>query len=370
MTVKHFEYADEWISEKEIMIAVPSMVIGTGVLTLPKDLAAETMAADGWVSIVIGGILAIMLTWVIAKLAVSFPHQTFMTYASKIVTRPVATILTFIFAVFALHIAAFQVRQIADISKQYLFERTPVEVIALSFFLVVIYAVSGSRVGLFRLNTMFLPLILIIASVVLLFNFRGFKIENLLPIFQTDLSGYAKGIGTSITSYMGFGILWFYISLVKQPKKVPKMAMIGMGIPVGLYALLFIIGIGVFGNAVTSNLLYPTVELAKEVQLPGEFFERFESLFFVIWIMAIFNTTAMALDIAVFAMTSILKKMSKMKIIFILSPIVYAIAMLPQDFTDVARFGAILGYTAVSYTVCVAILLIVLAKIRGVKRVD
>lgn len=366
--MKKFDYADDKITEREIMFAIPSIVVGVGILSLPKDLAAATVSSDGWVPIVIGGIIVAFITWIVARISASFPHQTFLTYASKIMTKPVAVVITFLFAVIALNVAALTVRRIADISKHYLFDRTPVEVIAFTFLLLVVYGVSGSRAGLFRLNMMFLPIILIISVLILAFNIGWFKPDNLLPVFQTSFSGYMEGIGTSITAYTGFGIVWFYIVLVKQPEKAPKKAVLGMGMPIVLYVLFFLACIGVFGNTVTTNLLFPTVELGKVVEVPGGFFQRFESIFFVIWVMAIFNSTAMALDIAVFAMNSIFKNTLKIRLIFILTPVVYAISMYPKTILEVSKFASIIGYTAFSFTILTMVLLLVTAKLRGVKR--
>ncbi|MBP2079891.1 GerAB/ArcD/ProY family transporter [Oceanobacillus polygoni] len=366
--MKSFKYADEKISEKEILIAVPSMVIGVGILSMPKDLASVTIAADGWVPLLIGGLIVVLITWMVAKFASGFANQTFLTYASSITTKPVAIVLTFLFAVLFLLITAFQVRQIADISKQYLFDRTPLEVISLAFLLVVLYAVSGSRAGLFRLNVMFLPIILFIALSVFVFNLGWFDLGNLLPVFKTGFNDYVKGLNTIVTSYLGFSILWFYIALVDKPEKAPKMAALGMCIPVVLYIMLFILCIGVFGREVTANLLYPTVELAKVVDIPGGFLERFESIFFVIWIMAIFNTASMALDVAVLAINSIFKNMKKVKILFILAPVVYIISMFPQEIVEVNSFGAVMSKSMLFYSVFVLVLLFVIAKVRGVKR--
>lgn len=363
--MKSFEYGDEKISDREIMIALPSMVIGVGILSLPMELASVTTSSDGWIAILAGGIIAIFFTWMFAKFASGFPKQTFFTYSSLIVTKPVAIILSILFSIIWLSITAFEVRRISDVAKQYLFDKTPVEIVVLAFLLVVIYAVAGSRVGLFRLNMMFLPIILLIAFAVFVFNVGTFSPGNLLPMFETDLNGYIKGIHTGVSAYAGFAIVLFYIGLVDKPKNTPKKAVFGMCVPVVLYIALFIMCIGVFGHAVTSNLLFPTIELAKGSGV----FERFESVFFVIWIMAIFNTTTMALDVAVMSINSIFKKARKVKIIFIVAPIVYAIGMLPQNLLEVASFGTWTFNTAMVYSVTVTILLMIIAKLRGVKRV-
>ncbi|ASN06426.1 GerAB/ArcD/ProY family transporter [Virgibacillus necropolis] len=367
--MKSFEYGDEKISDREIMIAVPSYVIGVGILSLPRGLAVATTSSDGWIALLAGGIISVIIMWLLAKFVIGFPNQSLFTYSSTILSKPVAVVISLLFAVIFINVTAFEVRKIADISKQYLFDQTPVEVIALSFLLIVVYAVSGSRVGLFRLNMMFLPIILFITLVVFVFNIGGFDANQLLPMFETDIPGYLKGLQTGTLSYVGFVIVLFYVGLVENPKKTPKMAAIGMSIPIVLYLLLFITCIGVFGHAVTSNLLYPTIELAKNVVIPGGFFERFESVFFVVWIMAIFNTTSMALDIAVMSLNSIFKHTKKVKIIFLLAPIVYSISMFPQDIIEVESYGSILFNTALIYSLFIPLVLFVVAKLRGVKRV-
>ncbi|WP_077324430.1 GerAB/ArcD/ProY family transporter [Virgibacillus siamensis] len=361
-----FEYGDDKITDKEIMVAVPSIVIGVGVLYLPRVVAADTIAADGWLALLVGGIIIMFFTWLCAKLAVQFPGKQFIDYASLIISKPIAICMTIMLAIQGVLITAFEVRVIGDLAKHYLFDRTPPEVIMLVFLLVVVYAVSGSRAGVLRLNMLFLPIIIFIAIVVMLFTTGWFEKGNLMPFFQTSISGHVSALHTSVLSYLGFFVLLFYISLVKKPKKVPIKAAIGMGVAVFMYMLLFIICIAVFGNHATANLLYPTVELAKEVEIPGGFFERFESVFFVIWIMAIFNTSAMALDVSVFALNSIFKNKPKRKIVFWLSPLILFIAQFPQDFTEVGKLGTLISYYGLGITLSVTILLFIVGKLRGV----
>jgi spore germination protein len=269
--------------------------------------------------------------------------------------------------VFFLLLSSYVVRNIASISKDYLLDQTPIEVIVLVFLLVVVYAVSGSRVGLLRLNMLFLPIIILATIFILLFSLKAFDFNNLLPMFKTSLPGYVKGIKSSLTSYIGAGIILFYIAFVKNPPKAPKAAVIGMSIPIILYVMIYLTSIGVFGDVGTANLVNPAIELAKRVEIPGMLLERVESLFFIIWLMAIFTTAAMAFDITVLAISSVLKKTAKIKIILILAPIHYYISMFPQDFIQVSKLGTILGYTVIIFSVSVTVLLLLIAKIRGVK---
>ncbi|MUK88018.1 endospore germination permease [Ornithinibacillus sp. L9] len=363
-----FKYGDEKITSREIMIAIPSMIIAVGILTFPRHLAELTVASDGWISIIIGGLIAILLTWLVAKIASNFPNQSFLSYASTLATRPVAIVLTCFYVIQGILITAFEVRAITDISHQFLFNETPVEIVGLTFLLVVVYAVSGTRAGLFRLNAMFLPIIFFTTLLLIIFSIAFMKGSNLLPVLKTDLQGHLQGTMKSTLSYTGIGILFFYISLVKNPKKAPSRAAFGMGLVVVVYSAIYLTTIAVFGETATANIRFPLIELSKTIEIPGGFFERLESIFFVIWIMAIFTTTAMALDIAVMALNSIFPNANKLKIIFLLSPIVFFISVLPQDFMDLGTFGDYVSYTGWGLTGTTAILLGILYKVKGAKK--
>ncbi|MDY0405853.1 endospore germination permease [Virgibacillus sp. 179-BFC.A HS] len=277
--MRPFEYSDETISEKELLIALPSMLIASGVLSLPKLLAMYTVAADGWIPLFVSGITNLIMAACVARFTMQFAGQPFYSYASKLVTRPVAWFFTMAFCGLFVAIAALEVREIADISKSYLFHRTPVEVIALSFLLVVVYAVCGSRAGILRLNLLFLPIILFIFILLLSLDIKFIEMKNLLPMFQTDMKDYMRAMPAGIGSYSWFGIIWFYIALIKKPKKLGRKVAKVMCIPIVVYLLFYVACIGVFGNMVTANMIYPVVELAKEAELPGGIFERFESVF-------------------------------------------------------------------------------------------
>ncbi|SFE89368.1 GerAB/ArcD/ProY family transporter [Alteribacillus iranensis] len=364
--MKSFKYGDEKITDKEILIAVPSMIIGVGVLSLPKQITETTTAADGWISILAAGLFTMVMIWLTGKLAASFPNQPFITYTSTLVSRPVAMFLSFSYGVIGICLAALIMRTLTNIAKQYLFTQTPSEMIALAFLLVVVYAVAGSRAGLFRLNMMFFPIIFFITFMVLLFNMRWADPNNFLPVFQSDIRGYLNAATDSVMAYMGATIFLFYVFLVKQPEKTPKMLALGMGFPIAFYLIVFFLCLTVFGNVATSNMVYPVIELAKRVEITGGILERIESLFFVVWIMAVFNSTALAIDTSLLALQPLFKKVSKEKILFTISPIIFFIGMFPEDFKELQDFQSIFGIIATAYSYIMVIVLFIIMKVRGV----
>ncbi|WP_138419389.1 GerAB/ArcD/ProY family transporter [Aquibacillus sediminis] len=363
-------YRYETIEERDILIAVPSLVIAIGILYMPRSLADTTIGLDAIYPLLFGGGITVLFIWLVGRIASRFPEQSFLTYASKLTTKPIAIAISFLFALHGILITSFELRGIAEISHLYLFEQTPIEIIGLTFLLVVVYAVSGSRAAIFRLNALFLPIIMVAVLFLLLFSFGFTRYDNSIPIFQTDLQGYWMATHRSILSVSGFGVfgyLLFYISLVRSPKQAPKKAVFGMIWVVVLHLMIVVITVLVFGNITTENLTFPVIELARTIEVPGGFFNRFASLFFIIWTMAIFNTCAMAFDVAVLALQSIFKNIDKKKIVFVLSPIIFFLTGLPKNQDELGMVGRVIGYFGLGLVASVTILFLLLYKIRGVK---
>lgn len=202
-------YNNDTISAKELKIAIPSMIIGVGILSLPSGIASVTVGSDGWLSLLLAGLLQLGAIWLIAKVASNYPKQNFLTYTSKLLSKPVGIICTFLYAVIFTCVTAYDIRMLGHISEQYLFKNTPVEAVMLAFLLVVVYAVAGSRAGIFRLNILFFPIIIFVAIAVFALSFPLMDFSNLKPSFQTGIKGHLEGIYTSALSYIGVSIVFF-----------------------------------------------------------------------------------------------------------------------------------------------------------------
>ena len=361
---------DEFIQDKDIMFAVATNIISITILFLPRYITEHTVSSDGWLTILFGGLIAIILGWTLAKIASSFPNESFLSFASYLVSKPIAILLCFIFILQYIVISSFQMREIATLSHEYFFDRTPLEVVCLAFILVVIYAVSGSRAAIFRLNILFFPFVIGGLALLILAPIGAIRLENLLPVFETDLHGILLGTTSSLNAFLGFTIVLFYISLVKKPVKATKMTVLGILWPFSFYIIIFIVCVGVFGNVTTENLYYPVFELSKMVSVPGIFFERFDSILFIIWTIIVFSTCLMAFDVAVLLINLLLPKLKKQTIVFILSPVIFFLAMLPKNYIQINETAKYMSYVEIFYIVFVTFLLGTMLLIKGVRAND
>lgn len=357
--------AHGFISDRDIMIAVTTNIIGISSLTFPRKIAEETIAADGWLPILVGGVVACLFAWVIAKIVTAFPNQSFYTFSSYLLSKPIAIIISLLFTLHFIAVVAFQVREVTVLAHQYLFDRTPIEVISLSFLLVVVYGVSGSRAAIFRLCVLFYPTLIFGVLLLILLPISLFELDNLLPTFQTDFGKYLRSSYSSLNIFLGFSIILFYIAIVKEPKNTPTMVVKGVMTAVLFTLFFFLICIGVFGNATTSNLFFPVFDLSRAVEIPGGFFERFDVVLFVIWTMIIFVSTLFTMDLVVMIIMMIFKRAKKMNVIFSITPLIFLLSMLPVNYIELTNIGGFLANWILVLLLLTTILLGITYKLKG-----
>lgn len=359
------ELINEQMSNKEIVYTVSNMIIGFGILTLPNTIVKTTVSSDGWISILLGGGVAILFAWLIGKLGESFPGEHYHTMVTRIVNRQAAHILTLCFALYFLLFVSYQIRGVSTITRLYLFDNTPEEFIGFIFLLVLAYGVAGPSIALVRLNLLFFPVLVCILLAIVILNIGSFDVHHLLPVLKSDFTGILQASKETILSYLGVEIMLFYNIFVFKKKKATAPIVYGVMISTVLYLLLFIVVIAVFGSVVTEHTLYPIAELAKEVEVPGEVFERFEFFFFVIWLISLFCTNVMALDVAIVGVMSIFPKTRRISIITALLPLMYIIGLLPSGLYELHIFADWISYFGIGVAWFIPALLLLMVKLKG-----
>lgn len=367
--LRSWEYGDERIGTKETVFTISSLMIGVGIMTLPRTVAKATNSSDGWLSILIAGGVALLMAWLIAKLSVRFRNRTFLEYVGDKTGKPIAYMVGALYILYFLAFTSYITRSVAELTKQYLFDWTPGEVISLGFLLVVIYAVSGSRVGLVRMAVLFLPFVLLVTGIFLLMSVNLFEFKKLLPVLHSDWGSILGGVKESIFSFLGFEGILFYATLMRKPEKAPKLASIGVLITIVTYVLIYLFTIAVFSYEVTENIMYPTIELAREVTVPGEFFERLESLFLIFWLVSVFATTSIALDVSIQSLRYF-TKVDKKKLLYVLAPFLYLLAMYPQNIVQLSNLGKVVSNLGIVTALIIPVMLYAFVKLREVIRRD
>lgn len=208
------------------------------------------------------------------------------------------------------------------------------------------------------LNTASIVFPLVLISAILLFcgNLDNFSFRRIYPIlgdgfYNTFIVGL-KNIG----AFGGICYLYFLPPMLKEPQKLKKIAVISV-IATGLFILLCVATLlFMFSFFITADEVMPLFSAARYIEF-GSFFQRFESVFLLIWIISFccFLSITCKFSTHIFNKMFNLSDMKPILNIFII--LIFGISIFPKNYaisslfeTNIYRYlriavGFILGMT-------------------------
>ena len=282
---------NEKISTSQMVSILILIIVGTGILTLPRSLA-ETVGTDGWIVIFLGGVITTALVYLMSLIIKKMPGKNYMEILTETITKPVAYIVVGIFILYTLILNSFLLRIFGEVIKMFLLLRTPIEVIMFAMLLTCIYLVRRGIETLGRLAELLLPVIILINLPLFLLTIQGTDFSNLLPLFQTPLLDLIKAIPIPFFSFLGFEIMLVFGVFYNKPSMAPKSGIYTMVIVTFFYLFLNTMVLARFGIYQTKHLIWPTLSLFKTIEFPGLFIENVESVVMVMWVSIVFMSIA------------------------------------------------------------------------------
>ncbi|MFB5660395.1 endospore germination permease [Alteribacillus sp. HJP-4] len=358
---------DEKISTGTLGIVIASFLMGVGILTVPRTVTTATGGFGGWLSLLATGLLFIVIGGFAAGyLLKMFPGENLILFGSRILTKPLNAVVCFLFLLYFTAAASLHCRILSDVMKLYVLDTTPPTVIIGSLLLVSTYVVSHGINTIVRLNILFFPLVFGILALILFLNVRGdFTLEEVRPFFVPDIAVYTKGITSSLYVFVGIGLLYFLAPFIKRPEKIPLSVAIGIGVVTFSNIITLFIAVGIFNFAAVQNIVYPTIELAKDIAIPGAFIERIEAFYMTVWVLAIFSAVSSTHYVVSLGMSQLFNGKQKLWAIWPL-PLFFLIAMAPENIDEYFRWKTVLSYVGTTFLIGVPVLYILIAKIRKV----
>jgi spore germination protein len=352
------------ISGYEMAIVLIGFIFGIGILTLPRELAETTDTADGWLSILISGAIMMILVTLIIRLSRYFPGKSLFEYMEETVTGKVfAKVFLTVFFVYFLCFLAFQVRLLTIILRMYVLDRTPPEITVILILLTLAFAVTKGVQGIVHLCLLFFPTILLVYAILIILNIGNVELDPLLPVLAKGFTPVLQGIEPTLFSFLGVEILLFWLKYV-EPKKVRAFPLnMAIALIILLYLLVVAFTFSVFSVDVTKIMTFPTIELAKEIEVLEGLIERFEPLMITIWILAIFNTMSL-LMLLLIQIANKSKRIKNSRVLGLITGLVYILIFLPNSINEVFTIGKWISYLGIILNISALVIGFLFAFIR------
>lgn len=359
---------DPKISHIQLRGLLVSMIIGVGVLTMPVPLV-EHMGSDGWAAILIVGLMSALVFTIYYNIFRLYPNKDFFEIGRLTVGKPIFNIFIVFYIIHYLTLLALISRNLGELVKIFLLQTTPLEIIILTFILASTYLASYEIDKVSRAGYFVYPIIIIFTAAITLIALPGADFTNILPVFQSDIGGFISGSREIIFSFMGLEILFLAIPFVEQKDKVFKTGIYAIVTVTLIYLVSFLMVLTNFSQKQILLQNYPILILIRQLDIPWLFLENLDGLVLALWIIVVFATMAPGY----FAMGKYASKLFKTKShkYFVLGavPIIYFIAMMPENFIELMEdlsnfFNALATITAIIIPLIILIVGLIRKKVE------
>ncbi|MEW8986655.1 MAG: GerAB/ArcD/ProY family transporter, partial [Bacillus sp. (in: firmicutes)] len=212
----------EQITTSQAAVIVINYILSTGILTLPRTLVEEIGTPDGWISVFLGGCIAILVGIIMVKLSQQFPAKTFFQYNQVIIGKWAGSLISLISIIYFFSLSAFEIRVMGEVTSYFLLEGTPMWAIIIPFVWIGFFLILGGITSIARLFEIILPITIILFLLVSFLSLKIFELDNLRPVLGKGITPVLKGIKTTTLAFSGAEIMLLLLAFMEKPKNGVK----------------------------------------------------------------------------------------------------------------------------------------------------
>lgn len=284
--------SDHWkISNGQFRILVILIFIGPSIVNIPSLVAGE-IKQDGWIAVVLGVVVGLLLIWLYTGLGNLFSNMTLIEASEIILGKWIGKIVSIFFIIFLLLNSAALVYIPGSFLVTQVIPETPVVVVNLLFILVVALGVHYGLEVVSRMGEILFPWFLWGFITLVVFAIPMAEIERIQPILENGLKPILKTTlyFESFISLTMVPFLMIFPKYINDINEVKKSFFQGIMIGGTFILIITLINLLVLGSDLTSRYLHPSYSLAKKINL-GDIITRIESVESMVWLIALYYKT-------------------------------------------------------------------------------
>ncbi|MFS0872338.1 GerAB/ArcD/ProY family transporter [Paenibacillus xylanilyticus] len=261
---------NQGVTNRQLVLLVMLLSI-TGTLIQPHAQAIYHAEQHAYLSYIPLFLVMTCSMWMLNRVQQRFSNQDL--FESLVERHPfMGRVIGLLYILFFLFVFARDIRLIGDYVSITLLETTPISIIVLSLLVMAVFIVRGGLGSLIGMSELYVTLFILISLVVPFMLVQQVDLANLMPYFYIDVADVGKG---SWYLFSFFGEMIALPFVVKGSDFRFKSVLWGITISTLLLILVLIETITSIGVPVASRLVYPSYELARQLQI-SDFLDRFD----------------------------------------------------------------------------------------------
>jgi spore germination protein len=341
--------------------------MGYAVLSIPKSIA-ENAGTGGWMVVIVGVIIIIVLAYMFVYIGTAFPNKTIDEYMPLLTGKFISYLVLIIFAVYTLFICGLIARMTSETIKLTMLINTPIWAISTILIIVPFYTMTKNLVSMARICEIFGMIIIIFGITIFITLLFTGKITNIKPFFNfSDLKFFDSllAIGFSLT---GLEILPV-IPMNSNRKEISRNVLFIQLIIGFMYLLIIESCISVMG--VDSIVQYDETVFAtmRRIEVDGlQFLKRLDGVFLIIWLLSLYCTVLLEGYITVHLFTKLFKCKNQNLIVLIVFILSMIICLTPQSMIITKSILDSIGYIGIVINIALPLLLFSILLFKKYKK--
>lgn len=313
-----------------------TVMISHIILNMPNHLIAST-GSSTLLNLLYVFVISLFVFYIASKIFNLFPGKDILDICDYTGGKFLKNIFGIVICIYFITVSGFVIRTFSESLVLIYFPNIDRELVILMFVAITAAMNLFGFKAISRVTLITLPIILISIVVIFVSSFSSFIPQRALPIlgygaYDTFVSGLSN-----IFAFSSIFIAPFLIPYIGSGKNFRKAGLISI-IVYSLYLILGVIALLFLIPSITEiNNTLSIYILSRRVNF-GQFIQRIDAIFILIWIMSIFNYLAITMHFTL----STFKKITNIKyeraMTFCFSAFLFVIALIPKTISDINLF--------------------------------
>lgn len=326
-------------------------------------------STSAWYTTLISCIISIILFLFICKLINRFPQRNLTEIFDIVMGKVIGKFLSIIFVVFFIFYSGANIREFVEMIKAYILPYTPPSIIIAVFLgVVVAYSYAGIE-EIAKMSYVSFVTVIVGLITILVLPCKSYSINNLAP-----LGGY--GIKSVITlgfwrasAYSDVILLAFIINCLQKVSQFKKVGLISLSISGVIASISVICSLMAFEYPQASENVSSLFQLSRIIYI-SRFFQRIESVFIFIWVIASLINVSVTFYIAVSIFCKTFNVPEHRPCLFPFTYFTFMVTLMPNNLSETSElYVRFVRQYSLVITYAIPSLVLFVAVLRGKKEV-
>ena len=274
------------ISGRQVFRLLTYDFLGMGTLLLPTMLA-DTEGRDG-IFCILAGILSTFLYLKLLRYLLKGMKTSYPDFLKQKCGKICGYVLWGGYFLYFILMASYTAYLFSTLMLSGLVENISFYLVLLLILLLAFYGMAGGIEGRARVYEMLFWFLMIPLFLMLFAACREVKPAYWSPVFVADGKEMLNGSYYVFFCYSMVSIVLFLKEYVSDDKKHISAAEKAVGFSGGVFAVLYLILLGLFGVDALAQMKFPAVTMMSRVQVTGGFLKRTDAFMFSIWFFTLY----------------------------------------------------------------------------------